>query len=116
VDYLGSEPTQYAIIPIAGGRIVERYINGGSVREFSFAFQSMESTADDLERLETSGFYEALADWFEQQTEIDNLPTLDAGKTAIALEALNWAFLFEQGNSETGIYQIQARLTYMQEP
>lgn len=116
VNYLGANPTQYAIIPLAGARVVEQYLNGGSVREFPFAFQSMESTADNLERMETDGFYEALADWFESQTEAGVLPTLAAKKTALSIEALGWGFLYEQGQSETGVYQIQCKLVYGQDP
>jgi hypothetical protein len=116
VDFLGQTPTQYAIVPLPGARIVERYIDGGTVREFPFAIQSMESTADDLERIENSGFYEALAAWFETQTEAGTLPILGTGKTATDIEALGWAYLFEQGDSATGVYQIQAKLTYDQIP
>lgn len=113
VDYLGSGPTQYAIIPLAGEKVIERYINGGSLREYPFALRSMEMTADDLERLENAGFFEAFAEWLEAQ---DALPALGAGKTATAIEAVGWGYLYEQGQSETGIYQIQCRLEYEQEP
>lgn len=116
VDFLGATPTQYSIVPLTGARVVERYINGGSLREFPFAIQSTESTTDDLERIENSGFYEALADWFEAQTEAGILPILDVGKKSESIEALGWGFLFDQGESGTGIYQIQCRLTYEQVP
>lgn len=114
VDHLGSRPTEYAIVPIAGGKILERYLSGSSLREYHFAFRSMESTADDLERMENSGFYEGLADWLEAQTEAGNLPDLGSGKTAQTVEATGWAYLYEQGKSDTGIYQIQCRLEYVQ--
>lgn len=116
VDFLGSDPTQYAIIPLAGEKIVKKYLNGNSLREFPFAFQSMESTADDLERMETNGFFEALSDWFETQTEAGSLPLLGGKKVAIGIEASGWAYLYEQGVSSTGIYQIQCRLIYEQQP
>lgn len=116
VDHLGSRPTEYAIVPIAGGKILERYLDGGSVREYHFAFRSMESTADDLERMENSGFYESLADWLEEQTEAGDLPDLGDGKTAKVIEAVGWAYIYEQGQSDTGIYQIQCRLEYEQAP
>ena len=116
VDFLASSPTQYAISPMPGTRIVESYINGGSLREFPFAFQSMESTADDLERLENIGFYEAFADWLETQSLAGTLPTLGAKQTAEKIEALNWAYLYEQGESSTGVYQITCKLTYTQQP
>jgi len=116
VDFLGTTGTQYAVIPTPGARILERYINGGTVREFPFVIQSTESTADDLERIENSGFYEALAAWFEEQTENGNLPVLDAKKKATDIEATNWGFIYQQGESSTGIYQIACRLVYEQQP
>lgn len=116
IDFLGATPTQYAIMPLPGAQIVQRYIDGGSIREFPFAVQSMESTADELERLENIGFFEAFADWLDSQTEDGILPTLAAGKTATKIEALGWGFLYEQSQSSTGIYQIQCRLEYDQIP
>ena len=116
VDYLGQTPTEYSISPLAGGRIVETYVNNSTLREFPFAFSSMESTADNLERLENIGFYEAFADWLETQTNAGTLPTLASGKTAEKIEALGWAYLYQPGDSGTGIYQIQCKLTYQQQP
>lgn len=116
VDYLGPAPTGYAIIPISGAKTVAVDILGNKTREFPFAFQSMESTADELERLENSGFYEAFADWLEAQTEAGILPDLGAKKTAESIEALGWAYLYQQGESATGVYQINCKLTYHQRP
>lgn len=115
VDHLGAEPTEYSVLPVAGSRILESYIDGGSLRSFPFAFRSMESTADDLERLENSGFFEAFAEWLESQSNAGVLPTLDSGKTPEKIEALGWGFLYEEGVSDTGIYQVQCRLVYMQD-
>lgn len=115
VDYLGNNPSEYAVIPLAGGKVVETYIDGSSQREFPFAFQSMESTADDLERLENSGFFETFSDWLETQSEAGTLPTLAAGQTSELIEATGWGYLYQQGNSDTGVYQIQCRLVYQQD-
>lgn len=115
VDYLGSMPTEYTIVPLPGERIVESYVDGSSYREYPFAFQSAESTADDLERLESQGFFEAFADWLESQTDEENFPILESGKTATKIESTGWGYLFQQGESQTGIYNIQCKLTYFQE-
>jgi hypothetical protein len=114
VDYMGDQPTEYSIVPLPGARVVEEYINGNSKRSYPFAFRSMESTADDLERLGTQGFFEAFADWLEQQTENGNLPTLGVGQTAESIETTGWGYLFQQGESSTGVYQITCVLTYKQ--
>ena len=114
VDNVGNSPTQYGIFPLPGARIVESYIDGSSLRQFPFALQSIEYIADDAARIRAAEFYEALADWLESQTEAGVLPTLDAGKTAETIEALQSGFLFEFGESGVGLYQIQCRLTYTQ--
>lgn len=114
VDYLGGEPTGYAIIPLPGTKVVETYLDGSSLREYPFAFQSMELTADEAERLDNNGFFEAFADWLETQSNAGTLPTLASGKTAVSIEALGWAFIYESGESQTAIYSIQCKLTYEQ--
>jgi hypothetical protein len=114
VNYLPESPTNYSIVPLPGARIIETDIVGNTVREYPFALQSMESTADELERLENSGFYETFAEWLDTQTEAGTFPTLDAGKTPTKIEATVGGVLFEQGQSDTGVYQIQCLLTYDQ--
>jgi hypothetical protein len=115
-DHIGAQPIQYSIQPLPGQRIVEQYIDGVTVREFPFVFQTVKSTADELERIETSGFLEALMDWFEQKTIDGELPALAANQTARTIEAVSWGFLYEQGVSDTGIYQIVVSLRYGQTP
>jgi len=116
VNYLGPIYTEYAIIPLPGAKIIETDIVGRTTREYPFAFQSMESTADDVTRLGTSAFYEEFAAWLEEQSEAGALPNLATGKLAVAVEATTGGYLFEQGGSQTSIYQINCRLIYVQEP
>lgn len=114
VDFLGPDKVSYSIVPLAGERILEAYVDGGSMRSFPFSVQSIESTADELARIDAIGFYEALAAWFESQTIAGTLPTLDTGQVAWSIETTGWGYLYQQGESSTGIYQIQCRLTYEQ--
>ncbi len=116
VDALGYTPTEYGIIQLPGNKIIESYINGGSMREFPFAFQSTMSTADELERIINSTFYEDFADWLESQTLAGTLPTMETGKTAETIEAVGWGYIQDQGDSGTAIYQVTCRLTYSQIP
>lgn len=113
VDHIGKE-IEYGIFPLPVQPILEAYLDGSSLRQFAFAIQSMESIGDNNARMAASEFYETLADWLEVQTKRGNLPTMDAGKTAETIEALQSGFLFEFGDSGMGVYQIQCRLTYKQ--
>jgi len=113
-DYSGAKPTWYSIVPLSANPVIEKFVNGGSRRQFLFAFQSMEYTADELERLDNVNFFELFSEWLDEQTEAGVLPTLSADKTAEMIEAVDWGYLYEQGQSETGIYQIVCRLEYTQ--
>ena len=115
INHLSAERVGYTIVPTAGTKVLESYINGKSRRAFPFAFQSMEITADQASRIESIGFYETFADWLESQTESGNLPTLGEGKTPELIEATGWAYLMQEGQSDTGVYQVQCRLVYEQD-
>lgn len=113
-NFLGSQPTQFAIVPLAGERVVEVWLNDTQIIEYPFALQSVEYNVNEFERTNSEGFYEALAEWLDDQSEAGTLPTLDVGKTAEKIEALGWGYLLEDGESTTGVYQIQCKLTYKQ--
>lgn len=115
VDYLGPVPTQYAVIPLPGSKTLESYLDGGSLRSFPFAFSMVASTSDDAERLKTEEFTEAFAAWLESQTEAGILPTLGIKQTAESIRAVNWGYLDQQGESDTGTYLISCQLVYEQE-
>lgn len=114
VDCLGVKEPGYSIVTLPGTRIVSTNIDGSTSREFPFAFRSRESTNEELERLENVGFYEEFNDWMEAQTELEVLPTLVTGKTATAIMTTGWAYLYEQGKLDSGVYQVQCKLAYDQ--
>ena len=115
VNYLGESPVGYSIVPLPGDRIVEEYITGNTSRVFPFAFQSMESTMDQLARENVQEFYEDFAEWLRTQSEAGEFPDMDDGQTPYKIEAIGSGFLFAQGDSQTGIYQIQCQLLYDQD-
>lgn len=115
VDFLGPDMVGYSLVTMPGATEI-RWVNSGSDNTFPFAFQATLSTADDTARIENGGFFEQLKDWLKAQYEADNLPTLPTGKTADKLEALDGGYLYQEGGSGTGIYQILCRLEYTQVP
>ena len=61
VDFLGDEPTEFALEPIPVNPIVESYINGSSLRQFQFQLLSCNAySADVIQNMSNSGFYENL--------------------------------------------------------
>lgn len=115
IDTVSNVPTQYGLFVLPGNPIVESYVDGSSLRQFQFALQSVEYLSDDAARQAAIEFYETFAEWLEDQSNAGVLPTLAAGKTAESIEATQSGFLFEFGESGTGVYQIQCRMTYTQD-
>jgi hypothetical protein len=113
-NFLGARATEYSVVPLGGDKIIERYLDGGSQREYGFALQSAKATGDNLTRLENLGFFEAFGDWLDAQTLAGVFPALGAKQDALRIEATGWGYLMEQGQSETGIYQVNCKLTYFQ--
>jgi hypothetical protein len=107
-------PISYSIVPLPGEQVIETYLNGSSTRVFPFLFQTAKSTADELERIETAGFHEVLMDWLDSQTEAGTLPSLPTGKTAEEIRAVSWGYLYQEGQSSEGVYQVSCLLTYGQ--
>lgn len=114
-DHLGASPVWYSISPVSGNPVIETDILGNKKKQFPFAFRSMEYTADELERLDNIAFFETFQEWLDTQTEAGTLPTMAAGKTPESIEAIDWGYLYEYGQSETGVYQIMCRLVYWQD-
>lgn len=110
VDYLGPLATEYSINPEACTPIVKQYTDGGSLRQYQFSFMSVEYySSDALLNIENSGFYEAFADWVEQQDNNAVLPTVDGIQS---IEVLSSAYLFA-ADEKTARYLIQCRITYL---
>lgn len=109
VEMLGEEPLSYTVFLVPGKQVTED-IMGNKTVSYPFGFGAVEVIADNS-ALVTAEFYEEFADWLEEQTEGGNLPTLDTGKTALSIEALDTATIIERAE-KTGVFQILCRLIY----
>lgn len=114
VNFMGPDPTEYSIVPLAGPLITEEYINGKTEREYPFALQSMESTITELARIANQEFYEEFAAWLRTMSNEGTFPDMDDGQTPYKIMALGHGVLLQKSESETGVYQIQCRLEYSQ--
>ena len=109
------EAISYNVVPLPGTIWLERWIGGGGTKQFDFALQAAFQTAAEETRLNNSQFHQALSEWLDAQTEAGVLPDLPVGKTAERIEAVQAGFLYQEGQSGQGVYQINCRLVYSEE-
>lgn len=116
-DFLGPDGDQYSIEEEPAQTILTRYVDGSSSRQYVFVFAARFPYSDEIrQNIDNCGFYEAFADWMEEQSESDNLPEMPAGKTPTGIEAMSSGYLFDiAGDMRNARYQIQCRLLYDQE-
>ncbi len=114
VDYIGEEMV-YSVDPLPCDPIIQRYTDGGTKKQFQFAFTSQEEYDQDSRiNIENSGFFQAFDEWIEEQVMFDNLPELETGKIPITIETLNSGYLYDV-NGINAKYRIECRLIYEQE-
>lgn len=114
IDYAGVSPTEYTINGTPINKVVKRYIDGSSIRQFAFVFGSVERYGSDARNnIENSGFYEDFDEWLDQQTRLGNLPDLGENRQAQKMEAQSTGYLFDNSDN-TARYQIQCRILYLQ--
>lgn len=115
VDYLPEKGIEYSIDTTPAAEIVKQYVDGSSIRQYLFVIRSVGDYGSDvLQNIANSGFYENFSDWLEHQSKTGNFPELPDGKTPIKIEAQSTGYLFTTG-PDTGKYQIQCRILYLQE-
>lgn len=114
VDYIGTD-MGYSVDPLPCDPIMQRYTDGGTKKQFQFAFTSQEEYDQDARiNIENSGFFQSFEEWLEQQSFNNNLPKLEEKKNPISIETLNSGYLYDM-NGENAKYRIECRLIYTQE-
>lgn len=114
VDYLG-EKMEYSIDPLPSDPVITRYVDGGSKKQFQFAFTSQKEYDQDMRiNIESSGFFQDFGEWLEEQSFSGNFPDLESGKIPIMIETLNSGYLYDV-DGDKARYRIECRLVYRQE-
>ena len=109
VDFLGENPTEFAIIPIAVNPILKKYIDGSSLRQYQFQLISCNYYgADVLQNMANSKFYEELYDKIETFNDEGVLPDI---KGIESIECLNNGAILD-ATTNTARYSIQMKITY----
>ncbi|WP_300968235.1 hypothetical protein, partial [Faecalibaculum rodentium] len=80
VDALGSEPVEYALETGMTSPVVRTYVDGSSIRQYQFNFNSREAySMDRILAIQNESFYEDFCNWVEEQSMIGNLPEMPEG-------------------------------------
>jgi hypothetical protein len=115
VDYLDPDEAAYSIQIIPCNPTLKIYADGSEKRQFLFVFAMRapygESSAVNMRNL---AFFEALERWITEAERTDNLPELPEGYTGQNVTVLSSGYAMTN-TEHTAQYQIQCRLTYIQE-
>lgn len=115
VDALGNEPVEYALEAGITDPVVTTYLDGSSVRQHMFNFNSRDFySMDRIQAIQNSTFYEKFGNWVEEQSKAGNLPEMPEGCEAQALVVLAPGFMLD-ADMVNAMYQVQLKLQYFKE-
>ena len=110
VDALGPDPVEYTIETGTFDPIVQKYVDGSSIRQYQFSFGSREYyDMDRLQNIENIMFYEKIAAWVEEQSKKGNLPERPEGMETETMGVLDPGYSVNTGMTTAG-YKRDLRL------
>ena len=113
VNYLDDNADTYSIEEIPSEPIIKKYVNGDTKRQYQFTFCSREPySAEILQNIENSGFYEKFAKWLENESLNGNLPILESGLIAQDIQAISNGYAYKV-DEDKALYQIECKLIYL---
>jgi hypothetical protein len=115
IDFIGMTPTQYSIRAEPTGQIIKKYLNGDTMRRFSFALEGICDTISDADRAQNNALFERLALWLERKTRARQLPVMRCGAKAMSIEATGGVYMARQDeDGDAAVYMMQIELNYYQ--
>lgn len=115
VDALGSEPVEYALESAITSPVLQTYVDGSTIRQYQFNFNSRESySMDRVMAIQNESFYENFCNWVEEQNASESFPEMPEGCEAQSLEVLAPGFMLD-ATMENAFYQVQLNLKYFKE-
>lgn len=109
IDYIGTDAIEYAIYSEPIDPIYKKYVDGGMIKQFGFTFTTLNYySAELMQQLENSGFYEEFQRWIEDNNEKGVLPDVHG---ALKIEILTNGYLID-AEIDQARYQIQLKLIY----
>lgn len=114
VSYLDDE-LSYSIVPTPTTKIVKKFVDGSSIRDYNFTFMIKEQYTCCIEdSISSTQFFEDFQNWIEEMNIDKDLPALDKGETPMSLTVITDAYLWDL-NSNYATYQIELKLRYLKE-
>lgn len=106
----------YSIDAIPCDPVVARYVDGGTKKQFQFAFTSKEEYDEDSRvNIENSSFFEKFEEWLGKLGKWKNpFPDMEDEKIPIQFEVMNKGYLYDV-EEVYARYRIECRLIYEQE-
>lgn len=112
VNYLDANVDNYSIEEVPIEPILKKYVNGDSVRQYAFIFTSREPySADVLQNIDNSGFYEKFAGWIESNNHNGIFPLLENGLEPLEVKVKSTGYAFSN-TENTAQFKIQLILKY----
>ncbi len=106
---MGENPTEFAIVPIPVDPILERHVDGSSLRQYQFQLISCNDYgADVLQNMANSKFYEDLYDLIEKNNKKEIWPDIEGIES---IECLNNGAISD-ATTNTARYSIQMKIIY----
>ena len=119
IDCLTSDAESYSIDSVPTQRVMQRYIDGATVRRQLFTISSRAYYGPDLkQQRENIELFEDLEDWLDEQNALGLLPSLGDKRRGRSPNVLSSAHPIDAGGGDQGStarYQIQFELIYLQE-
>ena len=115
VTALDDEPVEYAIETGLTSPIIQTYIDGSSIRQHQFNFNSREAySMDRILAIQNESFYEDFCNWIEKQNSLKNFPEMPEGCEVQSLTVLAPGYMMD-ATMENAFYQVQLLLQYFKE-
>lgn len=111
INYLGVDAIEYSIYTDTIDPVYKRYADGGAIKQIGFTFTTLNyHSAELMQQIENSGFYDEFAEWIERNNDKGILPDIEG---ALRIEILTNGYLIS-AEADTAQYQIQLKLLYME--
>lgn len=116
VDWLPPDARSFSVDSVPAEPILNRYMDGSSRRQLLFVVASREYYGPDVpSQEENMEWYEGLSDWVETQNLRRSFPDLGAGRKCRSIDIISTAYPVAVSDDGMARYQVQMRMTYLQE-